>query len=86
MTDWGRADAAIALIPRDRTCTVDELAKLVPTTAGELLARLVARSEQRSLERVIDWDRKAAEFSCIRQRSSCSAGATPDWCLRSWRS
>lgn len=57
-TDWGRADAAIALIPRDRTCTVDELAKLVPTTAGELLARLMARSEQRSLERVIDSDGK----------------------------
>jgi len=53
-TDWGRANSAIALIPKGRTCGVDELAKLVPTTVGELSARLRARTPQRALQRVLD--------------------------------
>ncbi|HCF99016.1 MAG TPA: hypothetical protein DEV93_00565 [Chloroflexi bacterium] len=51
---WGRADAAMALIPPDRTCTLQELAGLVPTTVGALSARLRNRPSQRGLDRILD--------------------------------
>lgn len=53
-TDWGRVDAAIALIPSDRTCAVAELALLVPASSEALLARLRTRSTQHNLNNVLD--------------------------------
>ncbi|HEV2034079.1 MAG TPA: DUF4268 domain-containing protein [Candidatus Dormibacteraeota bacterium] len=53
-TDWGRVDAAIALIPPDCTCSVAELAQLVPASPEALLARLRARSTQHNLDNVLD--------------------------------
>jgi len=53
-TDWGRVDAAIALIPPDRTCAVTELAQLVPASPEALLARLRMRSAQHRLDNVLD--------------------------------
>ena len=54
MTDWGRVDAAIALIPSDRTCTVNELAAIALTSPESLLARLRSRPVQHGLEHVLD--------------------------------
>ena len=53
-TDWGRVDAAIALIPPDRTCAVAELAQLVPASPEALLARLRTRLAQHRLDNVLD--------------------------------
>lgn len=53
-TDWARVDAAIAIIPADCTCTVAELAQLVPASPEALLARLRTRSAQRGLNHVLD--------------------------------
>jgi hypothetical protein len=53
-TDWARVDAAIAIIPADCTCTVAELAQLVPASPEALLARLRTRSAQRGVNHVLD--------------------------------
>jgi hypothetical protein len=53
-TDWGRINAAIALIPPDCTCGVGELAQLGPVTAEALLTRLRGRLSQRGVSRVLD--------------------------------
>jgi hypothetical protein len=53
-TDWGRINAAIALIPPDCTCPVSELAQLGPVTTEALLARLRSRPGQRGLGRLSD--------------------------------
>jgi len=52
--NWPRIDAAIALIPRDSTCSVSELAQLGPVSGDVLLARLSTRLGQRGLHRVLD--------------------------------